>query len=73
MPKIKFIVDESVDFPVASHLRDKWFNVTSVSEDFPSIEDIKILDFAFKENRILITNDKDFGSLIFNSCLTYFP
>jgi len=69
MAKIKFIVDESVDFPVVKYLRSKGFDTTSIVEDYPSLEDIEILKIAFKENRILITNDKDFGTLIFKEKL----
>ena len=31
----------------------------------PKALDIEILNYAEKENRILITNDKDFGELVF--------
>ena len=63
--KIKFIVDESVDFSVVEFLRRKGFDVISIAEDYPSLKDINILNAAFKENRILVANDKDFGFLIF--------
>lgn len=63
--KLKFIVDESVDFPVVSYLRNKGYDVTSIVEDYPSLEDTKILKIAFEEGRILIANDKDFGYLTF--------
>jgi len=69
MAKIKFIVDESVDFPVVKYLRSKGFDTTSIVEDYPSLEDIRILKIAFKEKRILLTNDKDFGTLIFKEKL----
>ena len=65
MIKIKFIVDESVDFPVVQYLKSEGYDVTSIVEDYPSLEDIKILKIAFEENRILLANDKDFGILIF--------
>lgn len=63
--KIKFIVDESIDFPVVRYLRSRGHDVTSVAEDSPSPEDIEILKRSFEENRILLANDKDFGTLIF--------
>jgi len=64
MAKPRFIVDESIDFPVVSYLKSKDYDTTSVVEDYRSLEDIVILKIAFEENRILITNDKDFGNLI---------
>ena len=65
MAKIKFIVDESVDFSVVRYLRGKGFDVVSVAENFPSLEDNKILKKANEDNRILLANDKDFGTLVF--------
>jgi predicted nuclease of predicted toxin-antitoxin system len=69
MKKIKFCIDESVDFPVVTFLRKKGFDVKSISEFSRSLEDNKILNLAYKENRIIITNDKDFGNLIFKQKL----
>ncbi len=69
MKRLKFCVDESVDFSVVIFLREKGFDVTSISEDCPSLEDNKILNIAFEEGRIIITNDKDFGNLIFKQKL----
>ena len=69
MAKPRFIVDESIDFPVVKYLRNKGFDTTSVVEDYRSLEDIKILKIAFEEDRILLTNDKDFGNLIFKEKL----
>ena len=67
--KAKFLVDESVDFAIVIHLRNCNYDVTSIVEDYPSLEDIDILKIAYKEKRILLTNDKDFGSLIFKENL----
>ncbi len=67
--ELRFLVDESVDFPVVLFLRDKGYNTTSIAEDCPSVEDVKILKGAYEENRILITNDKDFGKLVFKEKL----
>lgn len=65
MAKLKFIVDENVDFPVVEFLRGKGYDTASIAEDFPSLGDIPIIKRAFGENRILVTNDKDFGTLVF--------
>src|SRR3989339_1687550 len=63
--RIKFIIDENLDFSVVLFLRRKGYNTTSIAEDFPSLDDINILRFAFEESRVILTNDKDFGELIF--------
>ena len=70
MTKIKLLIDESVDFPVVRYLRSKGFNATSVAEDCKSLEDKEILKIALREDRILITNDKDFGALVFKEKLS---
>lgn len=62
---IKFIVDENVGFTVVKYLRDIGFDTKFVSELFPASDDIFIMEKAFQEERIIITNDKDFGYLTF--------
>ena len=61
-PELKFLVDESVEYSVTEFLREKNFNVVSIAESFKSIEDYKIIRMAFQDDRILLTNDKDFGN-----------
>jgi len=39
--------------------------VLSVSESFPSASDQQVLRYAIKENRVLLTEDKDFGEWVF--------
>ena len=63
--EIKFLVDENVDFPVVQFLRNEGFDVASVAEDYRSIDDASILKRAYEEKRIVVTNDKDFGNLVF--------
>lgn len=67
--KIKFIIDESVDYTVVQQIRKSGYDATSIAEDFPSMDDTEILKSAYVSNRILITNDKDFGTLIFKENL----
>ncbi len=62
---MKFLVDESVEFPVVTFLRSIGHDVVSVAEDFPSVRDTEVLAAARRTKRILLTNDKDFGELIF--------
>lgn len=66
MPKkLKFLADESLEYSIVLWLRELEYDVVSVTEDFPSVEDRKVLEKATQENMIIITNDKDFGDLIF--------
>lgn len=64
---MKFFVDECVGPSVAQWLKQNNFNAISVYDDLPGISDNEVLDKALSEDRILITNDKDFGEMIFKS------
>ncbi|MEA1964042.1 MAG: DUF5615 family PIN-like protein [Candidatus Aerophobetes bacterium] len=63
---MKFLADESVEKAVVDWLRDQKFDVAHIIEKVPSISDEEVIKLANSENRILITNDKDFGELIFH-------
>jgi predicted nuclease of predicted toxin-antitoxin system len=63
---IKFLADESCDFTVVRSLRAAGYDVLTVTESFPSVPDLQILKFAVEEERILLTEDKDFGEWIFS-------
>ena len=64
---IKFLIDENVGHSLIKYLQDQEYDVKSVSELFPSRDDIFIMDRANQEDRIIVTNDKDFGYLVFRS------
>jgi predicted nuclease of predicted toxin-antitoxin system len=62
-----FIVDESTGAAVVEFLRSLGHDVVAVNESIPQADGSIILDWAVKEKRILITNDKDFGELVFRT------
>ncbi len=62
---MKFLVDECTGPAVAEWLATKQFEVYSVYDQSPGLPDDGILEKAFHENWILITNDKDFGEMIY--------
>ncbi len=62
---LKFLVDESSGKKLYNFLKLNNMDVLFVGDLFPESLDSDILEFAEKEKRILITNDKDFGELIF--------
>jgi predicted nuclease of predicted toxin-antitoxin system len=62
---MRFLVDECTGSNVARFLRDKNFEVFSVFDEARGMTDDEVLTKAFVENWILITNDKDFGEMIF--------
>lgn len=64
---MRFIVDESTGTAVANYLRGLGHDVLTVAEVMPQADDRDILNRATSESRILITNDKDFGELVFRA------
>ena len=62
---MRFLADESCDFAVVRVLRDAGHSVRAVAELSPRAEDPKVMDLAVREKTILLTEDKDFGQLVF--------
>ena len=62
---MRFIVDECTGPLVVEHLKKEGHLVFSVFEEAKGINDEEVLRLAFEGDYILITNDKDFGDLIF--------
>jgi len=62
---MRFLVDECTGPDVANWLREQQHNVFSVYEQARGMEDDDIIKKVFAENWILITNDKDFGKMIY--------
>lgn len=64
---MKFLLDQNAERRLASFLHNLGHDVKVVAVDFPpAIPDEEVLAQAYKEQRIIITNDKgDFGELIF--------
>ena len=69
---MRFIVDESTGMAVVGYLRESGHDVLAVGEAMPQANDAQILDTAGKEERILITNDKDFGELVYRTGQSHF-
>ena len=59
------MADESVEYRFIEELRKLNINISSVTDEFPGITDKEVLEQAFNKKRILVTNDKDFGELVF--------
>lgn len=64
---MQFIVDESTGAAVIESLRAAGHDVLAIGESMPQAIDSQIQARAAGEARILITNDKDFGDLVFRS------
>lgn len=66
---MKFLADENIPRQAILSLRQSGRDVLSVQEISPGMKDIAILELAVRENRILLTFDKDFGHLVFHKKL----
>lgn len=69
---MKFLLDESADFPLLLFLKELGHDVTAIARDYPhALKDREVLAIAENERRILITNDRDFGELVFRQHLSH--
>ena len=63
----KFIVDVGVGKVVEEWLRQSGYDARAVRELDPRMRDTEILALAAREQRIVVTMDKDFGDLVYHS------
>jgi predicted nuclease of predicted toxin-antitoxin system len=56
-----FLADENVSRLVIERLRAPGFDVASVRETMPGASDKDVLDEAASDDRVLVTEDRDFG------------
>jgi predicted nuclease of predicted toxin-antitoxin system len=62
---MRFLVDECTGPKTAQWLRDQGHEIFSVYDEARGADDNVIIEKAFNENWILITNDKDFGEKVY--------
>ncbi|MGH7822318.1 MAG: DUF5615 family PIN-like protein, partial [Candidatus Binatia bacterium] len=58
---MRFLADESCDFAVVRALRAAAHDVVAIVETAPGAEDELVMGLALREQRILLTEDRDFG------------
>lgn len=64
---LPFLADESCDFAIVRALRSEGYDVLAVSEVTQRSDDRALIDQAYREKRVLLTEDKDFGRLVYAS------
>ncbi len=62
---MKFIMNENIPKTVIIRLRELGHDVLSVKESMRAQNDTLILERAQQDERIIVTQDKDFGELAF--------
>ncbi len=66
---MRWLADECVDAAVVMELRRLGHDVAYVAEQSSGLTDPEVLTKARQEDRLLLTEDKDFGDLVFRSQL----
>jgi predicted nuclease of predicted toxin-antitoxin system len=67
----KFLVDVGVGRKVEGFLRKSGYDVKAVRDVNSRARDTDILKLAVSEGRMIITMDKDFGELVYNSGMAH--
>ena len=62
---MKLVADECVDFGIIRELRRNGVEIYSILEEIASIKDKTVLEIANEKGWLLLTEDKDFGELVF--------
>ena len=68
---MNLLADEGVDRQIVEQLRQDGHEVLYIAEVAPSIADEAILQRANEHHALLLTQDKDFGELVFRQGLIY--
>jgi len=61
----KLLANENFPYSSVVILRNAGFDVLSISEEHSGITDNNVIEIAIKENRTILTFDKDYGELVF--------
>lgn len=62
---MNFVADESCAMPLIQALRDAGHDVVAIAEVAKGATDGQVLERALNEKRVLITEDRDFGELVY--------
>ncbi len=61
------LADENIPLPIVGKLREAGHDVRWIGEYSQGLGDRAVLEAARKDGRVLLTFDKDFGTLIFHA------
>lgn len=63
---MRFLLDQNIDARLVPVLVSHGHAVTRIGRDHPhDMSDEDILALAYREQRVVVTNDRDFGELVF--------
>ena len=66
---MKILADENISARLVERLRQEGYEVEYIVEIARGSKDFTVLDIANKQGALLITDDKDFGELVFHQHL----
>ncbi len=69
--KSKFLFDENIELTIISHFIDAGYDIVSVANVLHGANDKMVLEHAVREERIVVTFDKDFADLVFHAELPH--
>ena len=62
---LKFLADVNIEKTIVEFIRNSGHDILWIPDYNPKISDKDLLQLAVSEQRILLTNDKDFGYFVF--------
>ena len=66
------VAEECVEYEIVLSLRQEGISVLSIMESHSGIADTAVLKIAVAESALLLTEDKDFGELVFRLHLPHY-
>ena len=70
--RFKILADENIHADVVKYLSFNGFSISSVFEyDLQGKPDIELIHHAFKEDKIILTHDADFGKIVYTSQINF--
>jgi predicted nuclease of predicted toxin-antitoxin system len=62
---IKLLANENFPYTSIKVLRNAGFDVLAIGEKYTGIRDHEVMEIAVKEERTIVTFDRDYGELVF--------
>jgi predicted nuclease of predicted toxin-antitoxin system len=62
---MKLLANENFSLTSYKYLKFKGYDIIAIGVDHPGITDRQVLGIAIKENRTILTFDRDYGELLF--------
>lgn len=59
------LADENIDSHIVSMLRSNNIEVCHISEDFRGVSDQEVIELSKSPQRVILTEDKDFGEWVY--------